>query len=544
MKTHLIVGALSMLSVTAAAQQDVGQILQQSQEPPLPPRPSAPLQLHTPPRDAPAVPGGEVIPLSGVILNGYSVFNEKALLQAIGPVQGRSFDLAGLRGLADRVTQHYRQAGYPFARAYLPAQRIQDGVLRIEIVEGRYGRVQLQAKEPSLAEQAKPFLADLVPGMVIDSASLERASLLLDDLPGISTQPVIRPGEQPGTGELLINILRDHALHGSLGLDNHGNRYSGYHRLRLNVEAGSLATLGDQLGLQILHTDEELWLGSLNYALPLGASGLRASLGYAHTQYQLGRDFASLGANGTAKVSSLGLNYPLQRSRQFNLNLTASLQYKELHDNQDSTLSRATKSSATMPVSLQFDHRDELFGGGLNYGVLSLTGGHLTLDDALTAADSAKTRGRFAKASVDVIRMQALPTRSSLYLRVNAQWAGKNLDSSESFSPGGATGVRAYPTGEANGDEGWLTQLELRHSFGDFAPYLFYDAAEAKTNARPIDNALNRRKLAGYGAGLRWQRQTWSTDLALAWRSEGGNPQSDSGENSQPRVWVSVSYRY
>jgi hemolysin activation/secretion protein len=52
----------------------------------------------------------------------------------------------------------------------------------------------------------------------------------------------------------------------------------------------------------------------------------------------------------------------------------------------------------------------------------------------------------------------------SLFGRLAAQWANRDLDSSKGFGPGGATGVRAFPGGEAYGDAGFVTQLEARKS--------------------------------------------------------------------------------
>ena len=50
--------------------------------------------------------------------------------------------------------------------------------------------------------------------------------------------------------------------------------------------------MGDQLSLRSLYTEEGMWYGSLDYSLPLGGSGLRGKVGYAHTYYELGKEFA------------------------------------------------------------------------------------------------------------------------------------------------------------------------------------------------------------------------------------------------------------
>ena len=536
--------ALLHFSPAAQAQvpPDAGQTLQQLQPPIAAPRESQPLKIQVPLDSAPIAPGGAAVILNAVKLSGNSVFSEETLRAALGDVTGKTFDLAGLRGLAQRITDVYQAGGYPFARAILPPQDLANGDLRIDVIEGRYGVVQAQGDDSGLARQATAFLDGLLPGSVIASAPLERAALLLDDLPGIQTSATMRPGTQAGTGDLIVQVARDQRVRGDIGLDNAGSRYTGKNRVRANVDVNSPFLLGDQISVRALLSEEELWLGSLGYSLPLGTSGLRGNVGYSHTSYELAKEFASLDAHGTAKVASAGLSYPILRAQKANLTLIATYQDKDLQDNRDSIASHENKSSRSLPLALQFDYRDAF--DGMTYGSLSWTPGKLKLDAGLSAVDYYKTSGRFHKVNLDVVRLQALPAGFSLMAHLSWQQADKNLDSSEKLSLGGASGVRAYPSGEATGDEGGLAQLELRYGAGDFAPYAFMDAGRITVNAKPAPASDNRRSLRGSGLGLRYQRQAWSADVALAWRTTGGRPQSETNSDPQPRVWLNVEYRF
>ena len=536
--------ALCHFSPAAQAQvpPDAGQTLQQLQPPIAAPRESQPLKIQAPLDSAPIAPGGAAVILNTVKLSGNSVFSEETLRAALGDVTGKTFDLAGLRGLAQRITDVYQAGGYPFARAILPPQDLANGDLRIEVIEGRYGVVQAQGDDSVLAQQATAFLDGLLPGSVIASAPLERAALLLDDLPGIQTSATMRPGTQAGTGDLIVEVARDQRVRGDIGLDNAGSRYTGKNRVRANVDINSPFLLGDQLTVRALLSEEKLWLGSLGYSLPLGTSGLRGNVGYSHTSYELAKEFASLHANGTAKVASAGLSYPILRSQKANLTLIATYQSKDLHDNRDSTRTYESKSSQSMPLALQFDFRDAF--DGISYGSASWTPGKLKLDAGLTAVDDYKSNGRFHKVNLDVVRLQSLPAGFNLMAHLSWQQANKNLDSSEKLSLGGASGVRAYPSGEATGDEGGLAQLELRYDAGAYTPYAFMDAGRITVNAKPVVAGDNRRSLSGGGLGLRYQRQAWSADVALAWRSLGGRSLSETNSDPKPRVWLNVEYRF
>lgn len=539
--------ALAHLAPQALAQRapDAGQVLQQMQPVQAAPQGGSAIELALPSNDKPVASGGPTVTLNRVEIRGNTVIATDTLLGVLGDVRGRPFDLAGLRSLTQAVTAHYRASGYPFARALLPAQPLTDGVLQIEVVEGRYGQITVRTDDARLAAQAQRFLAGLQPGAVIDSASLERAILLLDDQPGVQPAPLVRPGQAAGTGDLEVSLTRTARVAGEVGLDNTGNRYTGANRARFNLDVFSPFTLGDQLSLRTLMTERDTWFGSVDYQVPLGANGWRAQAGYSRSAYALGKEFATLDATGTASVGNVGLSYALVRSQRFNAALAGQYLHKQLVDRQGATDSRSDKSSDTLPLTLRFDLRDGLGQGGITFGAVTWTVGKLQLDATSRAMDAAtgRTQGRFEKLNADLARIQALPGAWSLYARVSAQWTGDNLDSSEGFGLGGVSGVRAYPSGEAYGDRGWVGQAELRYAAGNLMPYVFHDTGRVTRNARPWSTGDNARTLGGGGIGVRAQAGNWSVDASAAWRTAGGAAKSD-GLQRAPMVWVTAGYRF
>ena len=542
----VIVAACAVVAALPASAQiapDAGRVLQQQAPVIEAPKASPGVKIETP--KLTSVPAGGVqVTIQSVTIQGNTLFPEAKLLTAVGDVSGKSYDAAGLRELANRVSAFYHQAGYPFARAYLPPQGMQEGVLRIDVVEGRYGKVQAHG-DAKLTDAAQRFLAPLHPGSVIQSAQLERVSLLMDDLPGVRVAPIIRPGQEVGTGDLAVEIERTSKYTGEVGLDNHGNRYTGRARARANLDINSPFLLGDQINIRSLYTEEGMWFGNLAYSMPLGVSGLRGQVSYTHTYYQLGKSVSALDANGTADVYSAGLSYPILRSQKTNLTLSATYQYKKLNDRRGAVGTSNDKSSDTLPVTLSFDTRDQLGGGAVTYGAVTWTPGKLKLDHTLSSVDavSARSEGSFNKVNLDLARIQAVTNKLNLFARMSAQWADQNLDSSEKFGLGGPTGIRAYPVGESYGDQGWLAQFEVRYAVGAFVPYAFYDAGWIKTNSKPWTNADNKRSIGGYGAGVRFVKNQWSADAAVAWRSYGGRPESDTADR-QPMGWITGAYKF
>lgn len=534
--------AATQLAQAQVAPPDAGQVFNTAR--PVVPKapPTQRLDVAVPAEAAKGASAGPTVVVTEVVFEGNTVFASRALRELIVPGLGRRYDVEGLRELARVIGRHYRENGYPFARALVPAQEINGGLLRILILEGAYGEV-LTSGEPEIRVGARPYLARLRRGDLIESSRLESSLLILDDVPGVGVRPVVSPGKTVGVGDLEVGVVLEKEQGGELGIDNEGSRYTGDLRFRAAWYRNSAGVFGDRLAASVMVTNASLWLGAVDYDAPLGASGLRGQLGWALNTYQLGKEFAPLEATGLARVWTAKLSYPLIRSRQTNLLASFGLLYKSLHDDFGATSVSEDKFSQSLPLSLRFDHRDGLGGGGITYGMLTWTHGNMNLDAGLTAIDdvTARKQGVFDKVNLDLARVQNLPAGFSLYGRYSLQFTDRNLDSSERFGLGGAQGVRAYPLGEGMGDQGWLGQFELRYDAGAFAPYAFYDAAQADINYRPWNVAADQsRFISGAGFGVRTTYQQWSGDVAIAWALKGGDAQADAKQTAA-RIWFSLN---
>lgn len=541
---HFIALALLGWAAQASAQSGAGL---QGPTPPQPtPSDAAALPKIQPAQTVAPVAGGATVELQSVRISGNTSLSSEALLSELGDVKGKRLDMAGLNALVAKLEAKYREAGYPFTQVYLPTQDLKDGVLQIAVLEGRYGVIAAAGKD-NLPAGAQPFLDyGLKHGDPIQNKALERTLLILDDQPGMKIHPVIKPGAAQGEADLTVNVERASYTSGEVGFDNTGARSTGAYRLHGLLDINSPFRYGDKISLNGMVTDEQMWLGSIDYMAPIGASGLRGQIGYAHTSYQLGGQFASLDAVGIANVTTAKLSYPLVRSQATNVLLSLGLQHKALEDNYRAAGVVRNKSSNGVPLTLQFDKRDALWGGGVTYGSFGLLSAKLDLDDVSAVADvaSAKTAGSFSKMNLDIARIQNVAGNFSLYGRYSGQWANKNLDASEKFNLGGFYGVRAYPLGEGSGDNGWLAQLEMRYAVGDVTPFVFYDAGRANANAQPWDaNSNSERDVAGGGVGVRAIYKGWSLESTLAWRGKGGAATSDT-EDRNPRFFFMLGRRF
>lgn len=537
-----LAASLISLSVSAATAPDAGQVQQGLDQQPLQlsPRQSLPLNLPDAPAD-PAADAGPRLQVNGFTLEGNSALGSEELLGLLADLPGKELSVGQLQAAANRLTRRYREQGYPLARAYLPAQEIEVGVVKIAVLEGRYGEIKVD-NPVGLGGSALAPLSALKAGDAVQGQPLERSLLLLQDTPGVEVKSTLRPGASTGTTDLLVGLQQAPLVTGSVDMDNYGNRFVGQYRLGGTLNLNNPLNLGDRLSLRAMGSDQDQHYGRVAYQLPLGPWATQFGVAYSDMDYELGKDFEDLRAHGNARIASVYAIQPLVRSRDFSLFTQLQFDDKRLKDDIDLFDEKSDKHARVVTLTLNGNSRDDLLGGGVNSFALGWSQGSLTLDGAQaqrTDDATAGTRGRFHKLNPSLVRLQRLSDRFSLYTQLQGQWADGNLDSSEKLYLGGAYGVRAYPQGEASGDQGWLANVELRYALTEaWQLSTFVDHGEVRLNKDTWTSDDNHRSLSGAGFGALWAAHGWQVNAVAAWKL--GNAEAESDVERTPRVWAQV----
>ena len=471
----------------------------------------------------------ERVTITGYRITGNTVFPEATLL---GLIEKRTGDmsLAELRAVADEIAAFYRNHSYLLALAYLPEQEIDQGIVTIAVLEGRYDQILIDNNSSISNNRLERTLAQSIcqaddcRGALIHRQKLERALLLLNDLPGAQGHARLSPGQAVGTSQLDVNVNADPLVEGALQLDNQGNYYSGANRAIGTLWMNNPWGIGDQITVQGVASEGhgDMQYGLLAYGLPIGYSGLRLNASGSYLQYELGGRYEDLKVNGTVKSGDVALSYPFIRSLTGNLHGDVSYGVRRFDDDIDALNTNAERRiSNRIELGLSGDLLDAAFGRrALNTFSVLYNRGKLELEDSsaqLIDALTARSDGNYDKWMINYSRLQSLFGRSNVYVRLSAQGTEDNLDSYEKFALGGPYSVRAYPTGETLVDEAVLFSVEWRQqistSWGSgLEGLLFYDRARGRINADPWTNDSNHVTLDGWGVGLNYR---FSNQLVL-----------------------------
>jgi hemolysin activation/secretion protein len=551
LSTPPVATALLLATLQAHAYQAVpnaGTILQQQQpaRPPAP-QPSRPA-LQVDPATATALPASQPFAVKVIRIVGNTAFSTDVLHALVAGAEGTTATLPQLEQLAARITAYYREHGYPLSRAIVPAQSIQDGQVVIQIVEAQYGAVKLDNTSRVGSPLLSATLAGLQPGQPIAGDPLDRALLLLSDVPGVAVDAVIKPGATVGAADLTVATRENPTTIANVMFDNAGNRYIGRARVGATFYITNPLHHGDVLDASIISTFRGMNYGRLGYEALVSGQGTRVGASYSRVHYDLRGDIDVLDPYGSAGVASAWLKQPLLRSRQANLYAQLEYDSKRLRDRIGALDVRTDRTLHNWVLSLNGDLRDAAFGGGVNAWSLAWTRGRAGFDDAaaeLLDAASAQTRGTFSKWNANGSRLQRLGPRDALFLNLGVQWANANLDSAEKMTIGGPYTVRAYDIGAVSGDTGYIASAELRHDLGALASgnlqaTAFIDTARVTINHDPWTVGENRARLSGAGIGLSWDGpDAWRASLSVA-TPIGAEP-AIVGRQSSVRAWVALS---
>lgn len=469
--------------------------------------------------------------LRGVSFSGNTVYSGDDLTHVGRAPVGQSVRLSELEAIAQRVTEHYRKAGYVLAHALVPSQAIRDGMVELAVIEGRIKevRVEIAPGTPVPEDLIKSMLARVPVGQPLRQRQLESALLLASDVPGVTVQSSLEQGEEAGTTNLLVEVGPSRRWDLSLDADNHGTKAIGEYRVGMLARIRSALQLGDSVDVRLMQSSGgRLDSGRLGFETPLGAYGTRAGLSLSRVHYALGADFAQLGATGVAVVADASVTHPFVRLRNENLIGRVGFASKRLTDHLNAVGSRRQRDIRSGSIGLNYERRDDLLAGG--YSSIGLTGsfGTLAFDaaadrDADQGPGGRNTAGQFARLIWQASRLQGLTARTSAFVGFAGQAASKNLDSSEKMTLGGPAAVRAYSPSEAVVDEGYVLNAEYRLlAVPDVTVSGFYDYGRGSYNHSPGPGEANSVSLGGVGLGLYWSGP-WGVTLrsSLAWRTSG-----------------------
>ncbi len=541
--------------------------LQQGLEKQLP-MPS-PLQLPSPTREPEKPKDPKVkevrVDVKQFVLEGVKTIPEEKVQAILKPYLNKSLTFDELQKVCDVIVDFYRQNGL-LVQATLPPQRIADGVVRIAITEAKLSQVIIDTpKGPTRfsKDTVTAYITDANPiGSPLKTQAIERASLLLNETPGVIVASQLQPGEQPGETALKMELTDGPLIQGKAEANNYGSRSTGQNQGIIAFNINNPTGIGDQASVNGIYSEGSQYIQGA-YSLPVGRDGWRLGASGTYLNYKNVSNYGyPNGGYGDAWTAGINAAYPLIRRQGTNVNTTIGYDIKSYMNK--SYLTNAVISAYdinNLTLGISGNHYDSFGGGAVSAGSLGIVIGNLSISPTSGQGYGANTPSRFTKVTFSANRNQQLTAdgKATVYVGVSGQMASVNLNSAEQFYLGGPYAVRAYPVAQSGGSQGGLSTIEFRYQFPEnIQGSVFYDAGVVQQyrntpagNWQGATNANNVYWLQGAGVGARWNTGGWNVGAMVAWQigqnplySYTGQKVAVDGTTTNPRGWITASYQF
>lgn len=498
-----------------------------------------------PAASAQPTPAGPTFEIRRYAVEGNSILPVERIDTVLAPYTGAARSFGDVQAAAAALELAYAQAGFGAVKVGIPEQRMNDGSVRLEVVEARVRNVTVGGNAWFDADNIRRSLPALRRGAAPNTGDLGRDIRLANENPA-KRIGVELSSDAPGSVDAAVVVADDKPWKVGAVLDNTGTPETGRLRSGVFFQHANVADSDHVFtGQYVTSPDhlDEVTIAAVNYRIPLYGLGDSIDLFGVHADVDSGVVGDLFNLRGRGDVAGIRYNRNLEPSAGYRHRLSLGLEYRVI-DNRVSTVAGGTDlvpDVTVHPASLGYAGAWVGAGHQLDFSgtyVRNIPGGrHGHASDLAAARNGARASYSMLRASFNFIG--TLPEDWQLRVAGDGQYSEDALVSGEQFGLGGQDSVRGFHEREIVDDRGWRTTVELLTAdFGNrMLPGLsarglvFVDRGRVARN-RALAGETTQASIASVGAGVRLAlapRATLRIDVAHVLR--GGGSRSRGSES-------------
>lgn len=466
----------------------------------------------------PTVPLQEKIPrtitIKKFLVTGSTVFSAEDFAKITKPYTNRPLSLTELFELRSKITNLYVKNGYITSGAYIPPQKLQNGVIEIRVVEGGLEQIKVTGTRRIHPDYIRSRVA-------IATKKPLRRQRLLEALQLLQLNPLIKnikaelsAGVSPGQSVLEVHIVEADTFKVQVISDNGRSPAVGSFRRQIQLEEGNVTGWGDRAIATYSNTDGSNAF-DFSYSLPINARNGTLFFNYSTSHsHVIEKPFNILDIQSSYNYYELTFRQPIiqKPNREFALGLTLTHQQSQasfLNGELPFPGSGADKQGRTTVTMVRLFQEWTSSNSKQVFTVRSALSAGLDLWNATINANPPD--GRFVSWRGQLQWARLLAPDTLLLLRGDIQLADRPLVPFEQFGLGGQDSVRGYRQDALLADNGIFASAEVRiplvrlgkrNSVLQLTPFIDFGNAWNRSGSK---FKLNTNTLASVGLGLRLQ---------------------------------------
>lgn len=448
-----------------------------------------PIRDETGEKDKKPIKGGEArLNVKRIEVTHSDILSEEEVRSVVGPLEGREVSLQEIFDAVAAINALYKSKNFIASKAILPPQKVEQGVVRIRLIEGRIGKIVVE-NNLSTDEVFITQRLDSAPGELVEIDQLEKDLFYFNTVDDVQLRAVLKPGEVAGTTDYVIQAIEPDRYDNYFFVDNAGTRDVGRERLGFNFTDRSLTGKRDVLSLGG-YIAEGTRSAYLSYNRPVSRKGTRLSFSadYSDTEIKSGA-LEPLNVTGESYNIGVFVSHPVIVSKNVLLNGLGGFNIKRSTTDFDDVRLFDTKvRTASLGFDAQSFHVD----------------GSWYMRHLITAArDEWGDTESFVRYNGEGSWLHIFPGNTTLLLRGRAQLANEDLlPASEQFQVGGMYSVRGYREGLLIGDDGYFISAE----------YNFPLASDGEPSGNPFADRWRGLVFLDHGAAFPFKGNDEGTD--------------------------------
>ena len=407
--------------------------------------------------------------LNSITFKGYTAFTEEELMNLVCDKIGTTVTVADLVGITNMVTEHYQKHGYISSVAYLAPQKVLDGNITINIMEGKYGNISIGGNKWNRTSYLNnQYLKD----KYIESGSLLNVNDIRESLQEINASGYMTGAisledneESAELTDLELTVKDRFPLDFDFRWDDMGTSTTGLHRAIFFAGLYNLTGFGDQLYSTTTLARHSIGQGVM-YSVPLTKTKeTKLNVGYSYSGASVAGALEPLDIESKSHNLFFTLSKRIIKTDNYKLYGDIGL---DIRNTKTTLMDFDLYKYRSRNLKINFTNiKDDFYGKwfgtvGTSVG-MDWFGATDYLDFGLTGSPRHSIpSNKGVKVIGSLARIQVLPLRSTAVLQARGQWASRALLPSERMSFGGMSSVRGYEESYFIKDYGATGSAEIR----------------------------------------------------------------------------------
>lgn len=398
--------------------------------------------------------------LNEVRYTGNTVFKTAELEKYSTKLIGGNVSLSDLNDIVNSITALYKRKGYLTSKAIIPPQTIKDGIVQIQIIEGKIGTVTISGNKWAKTSYIQKNILkpnSLEEDKVFNINSLSNSMAEINSPKYLKGKVTLAKGKKPGETDIVLDVKDRLPLSVGLGWDNTGRELVGIQRGGLFTSLDNLTGIGDRLWFNNTVATRTYGLDT-GYSIPVGSKGTKLVLGYSYSNTHLGGEYSPFNVVGKSKNFTTSIVQPVKKGKDYEINSRVALDMMNAKTTMLETESLTDYKLRVLRTGISVNKTDKK---GRWIGDVIASAGmpflNATVEDDLDLPGA-----KFVKLNTYLTRVQKLPKNWIGVIKANTQISNRTLLPAEQMQLGGSYTVRGYNEAAMLGDAGYLLSFEAR----------------------------------------------------------------------------------